>query len=294
VVACGTRWGKSTHAVHEAIAALLEPRDRALGWIVAPTYELTRRVFERVVVTLHQYMPHRVKSYDQRGHSIVVTNLGGGTSELRARSADRPAGLLGDALDFLIVDECTEIREDTWSGYLAARLVDRHGTALLISTPTNVHNWFYGEFRRARTDPEYASFAMPTATNPHIDPARIEAERTRLTPEQFASDYLAEFQGLDVTPCTTCGGPDVHAIAATSLHGAERPRLCPACGLMVHEDGKTAVSVQGWSGENKLYSMVMVFVDETTDEDMKFPEYCRVIWLCPSPENPEELPPGCE
>jgi hypothetical protein len=40
VLACGTRWGKSTCAAMEAVAALLEPRERAVGWLVAPTYEV--------------------------------------------------------------------------------------------------------------------------------------------------------------------------------------------------------------------------------------------------------------
>src|SRR5215813_5842877 len=66
VLACGVRWGKSTAAAMEAVAALLEPRDRALGWIVAPTYDSARRIFDEVVRTLHQHFAHRVLRYDAR------------------------------------------------------------------------------------------------------------------------------------------------------------------------------------------------------------------------------------
>ena len=48
VVASGTRFGKSMLATHEAIAFLLEPRQRMDAWLVAPTYELTKRVFDLV------------------------------------------------------------------------------------------------------------------------------------------------------------------------------------------------------------------------------------------------------
>jgi hypothetical protein len=295
VVACGTRWGKSTVAVFETIASLLEPRERALGWLVAPTYELTRRIFERLVAVLHDRMRHRIRKYDPRAHVIVVVNLGGGYSELRARSADRPAGLLGDALDFLVVDECTEIRDDVWDEYIAARLLDRHGTALLLSTPTDVSSWFFKQYRRAKKDPAYAAFAMPTTSNPHIDAALIEAERKRLAPEVFASQYEARFTGLDFEKCDTCGGPDVYARAGITLHDDERPKFCPDCGLIVNEDGKTAVAIETWGDEDRLACSVIIFAHEVGYEEFEFPDYCRRVLFISSTEitHPEQLPEGC-
>src|SRR5678815_4878676 len=46
VLACGVRWGKSTLAAHEAIAAAMIPAEHSIGWVVAPTYDLSRRVFD--------------------------------------------------------------------------------------------------------------------------------------------------------------------------------------------------------------------------------------------------------
>ena len=81
------------------------------------------------------------------------------------------------------------------------------------------------------------------------------------------------------------------------LHGAEKPRYCPDCGLMVHEDGKTAVAIEGWSGEDRLSASVIVWVDETNDgdENYEFPDYCRRLFIdTRHMPHPEELPPGCE
>jgi len=50
-------------------------------------------------------------------------------------SADRPDGLLGEAIHFLIVDEAAAVRDNVWDEYLAPRLIDRDGWALLVSTP---------------------------------------------------------------------------------------------------------------------------------------------------------------
>lgn len=243
VVACGTRWGKSTLGVYEAIAELLQPREHALGWIVAPTYELTSRIFARVVEVLHEKLKHRIRAYSLRGHWISVINLGGGVSELRAKTADRPSGLLGEALDFVIIDEATTVRDEVFDDHIAPRLVDRKGRALLLSTPGGP-NWFYKEFRRGQhgKDSEYASFAKPTWTNPHVPAEAIEAERKRLGGELFMQQYGAEFLGVENFPCDTCGGPSVEMVSCTVVFdGGDDPPLCPECGKYVDEKGRTKV-----------------------------------------------------
>lgn len=243
VVACGTRWGKSTLAVYETIAALLEPRGKTLGWIVAPTYELTSRVFGRVVDVLHERLRHRVVVYSQQGHWIQVVNLAGGTSELRARSADKPAGLLGEALDFMIVDEAASIRDNVYDEHLAARLVDRKGWGLFLSTPAGP-DWFYAQYRRGerRKDPGYASFSMPTWSNPHVPAETVAAERGRLTHDQFRQQYGAEFLGVEHWPCELCGGPSLEQVSCVVvIDGGDDPPTCPECGEYVDEKGKTKV-----------------------------------------------------
>lgn len=284
VLACGTRWGKSTLAAYECAAFLLEPSDKALGWLVAPTYELTRRVFERVVSILSDRMEHRVKSYDRRKHSIVVSNWGGGISELRARSADRPSGLLGDALDFLIVDEAVMIREDVWDTFIAPRLIDRHGAALLLSTPTSTASWFFREYKRAKKDSEYESFCMPTISNPHIRGELVEAERKRLAPEVFASQYEAKFTGIDLVPCDRCGGPRESAPCVVFFHEDEQPLSCAECGHLVGEDGLTRVSLV----DGKRQATIIRFVGRRPPEFFVPSGVSRVLTMEDTPENIED------
>ena len=103
IVACGTRWGKSLCAAMELIAALMAPRDSSLGWLVAPTYDLADRAYRNVEWLVMRRLKHRVIESDS--HGLAIRNLGGGRSELRVKSSDKPASLLGEGLDFLIVDE---------------------------------------------------------------------------------------------------------------------------------------------------------------------------------------------
>ena len=149
VLVCGVRWGKSTVGVMEAIAALLEPRADSLGWIVGPTFDLSDRVVRQARDVLRKHLKHRIVGEDPRERSLVVRNLGGGLSEVRARSADNPAWLLGEGLDWLVVDEAARLKADVWEGHLSQRLVDRDGWALLTSTPRG-GGWFRDLFRRGQ------------------------------------------------------------------------------------------------------------------------------------------------
>lgn len=254
VVACGVRWGKSTVGVHEVIAELLWPRERALGWLVAPTYETTKRIGERVVMTLHQHMPHRIVGIDARERSITIANLGGGVSVLRARSADRPVGLLGESLDFLVVDEAAQVDVRVWREFLAPRLIDCNGSALLLSTPDG-GGWFYDEFRRAKKDGAYESWAFPTSANPRINQDLIEAERKRLPLDVFRAQYLAEFVGVAIEPCETCHGPKRGARSWVILIADEQLDECPACKRPVDKEGETVVPLRADGTEGDVRVM---------------------------------------
>src|SRR5258708_30081564 len=60
IVACGVRFGKSLCAAMEALAAAMEPRERSLGWIVAPTYDLSERRFNQAVTIAGRHLKHRL------------------------------------------------------------------------------------------------------------------------------------------------------------------------------------------------------------------------------------------
>src|SRR5437867_11475036 len=67
IVACGVRWGKTTCGVGEAVAALLEPRECSLGWVVAPSYDLADKTFRQVSDASQAHFRQRVQNLDVRG-----------------------------------------------------------------------------------------------------------------------------------------------------------------------------------------------------------------------------------
>src|SRR5260221_2113688 len=193
IVACGVRWGKSLCAAMEAIAAAMEPAERSIGWICAPTYDLSERIFNQVVVTVAGRLRHRLVNLREHERRLVVRNMGGGLSEIRGKSADNPISLLGEGLDWVIVDEASRLKPAIWESHLSQRLIDRHGWALLISTPKG-KGYFFDLFKRGQgVDPDYASWNMPSWANPLLDRDVIEQERERLPERVFRQEFGAEF-----------------------------------------------------------------------------------------------------
>ena len=193
VVACGARWGKTVCAAMEGIAAAMQPNEHSVGWVVAPTYDLTDRVFREIQLVVTTHLQHRIVQMRDSDRRLVLRNLAGGTSEIRGKSADNPVSLLGEGLDWVIVDEASRLKPTIWESYLSQRLIDRKGWALLISTPKG-KGYFYDLFRRGQgRDPDFQSWNYPSWTSPLLDREMIEEEQKRLPDRVFKQEYGAEF-----------------------------------------------------------------------------------------------------
>ncbi|MBK8172775.1 MAG: hypothetical protein IPK60_20895 [Sandaracinaceae bacterium] len=229
VVACGVRWGKTTCAAMEGIAAAMMPGERSIGWVVAPTYDLADRVFREIEVIVLERLRHRLVQKKEAERRIFLRNLSGGISEIRAKSADNPVSLLGEGLNWLVVDEAARLKPLIWQNHLSQRLIDKKGWALLISTPKG-KGYLHEMFRRGQgleRDADWASWNMPSWTNPLLDASLIEAERSRLPQRVFAQEYGAQFvEGSgsvfrNVRECATGSWKDVHR---RQLQRRPRPR----------------------------------------------------------------------
>jgi hypothetical protein len=138
-------------------------------------------------------------------------------------------------------------------------LIDRGGWSLVISTPKGL-DWFYDEFERGETDADYQCWQAPTRANPFIDAAVIEAERARLTSDQFAQQYEAKFIGVPKKPCKQCGGPREDGSGKLTMEKGisnERycPPRCPACRMIVDDAGRCVVRrVNQWHASYWIHS----------------------------------------
>ncbi len=193
IVACGVRWGKTWCAAMEALAAAMVPCERSVGWVVAPTYDLADRVFREILYIAVQHLRHRIVSMRESTRQLVLRNMAGGLSEIRGKSADNPVSLLGEGLDFVIIDEASRLKPNIWQSHLSQRLIDRKGWALLISTPKG-KGYFFDLFRLGQGKNDgYRSWNYPSWTNPLLDAELIERERGCVPERVFRQEYGAEF-----------------------------------------------------------------------------------------------------
>ena len=181
---CGRRWGKTTIAMEVILRLLLEGKPAA--WY-APTYRLLKDAWAQIKLTLE---PVTVRSLEAERLEVI----GGGI--LECWSLDKADAGRGRAYAGLVVDEAAIVPnfEAAWEQSLRAQLSDYRGEAWFLSTPKGTASYFHALYQRGQAgEPNWASWQMPTATNPFIDPQEIAGAKDDLTDLAFAQEYLAQF-----------------------------------------------------------------------------------------------------
>lgn len=198
IVACGTRWGKSMIVAAIVLKALMQAEKvkPIRIWIVAKSYNLTDKVFRRIVEWYFKIHPSQTASVKERPFPQLRTVDG---SFVECRSAEDPDGLRGEELDLLIVDEAAILPRNIWE-LLQARLLSRAGKSICISTPFG-QNWFWEEYLKAQEDK--AGFNFPTNDNPEYREntlwsspdkiKRLEELKQELPSKVYQQDYEASF-----------------------------------------------------------------------------------------------------
>lgn len=197
-VAClGRRRGKTYCLGAEFIAGLSEKNFHS--WAVAPTYELTDRVFsfvwEQVIINEiyggNSAIRHASKTRDNR---YIETKWG---SWIKGKSAESPKSLKGEQLDLIGYDECAEDDELIWLQYLEPCLLDRRGRAIFISTPKG-YNWFKNYYHRGEMPEFYETgwrcYHSPTWENPFLNQEDIAALKRQTPALVWNQEYGAKFE----------------------------------------------------------------------------------------------------
>lgn len=182
IVDAGRRWRKSSLGATACIACAAQGKR---AWWVGPTFPVAM-IGWRMIHGLAVQVP----GVEVNKSELRVTFPSGGW--VQVKSADNPDSLRGEGLDLAVLDECAVMKEEAWTASIRPALSDRKGGALFISTPRG-HNWFWRIYQRGLQGGEWQSWKFPTASNPHIDPAEIEAARQSLPERIFAQEYLADF-----------------------------------------------------------------------------------------------------
>jgi hypothetical protein len=200
VVVAGRRWGK-TRAAEVALILASAAKQKQLVWYVAPTYAQAR---DLVWESLKSAIPDALikKTHETRMTILLVNG-----SVIMLKGADKPDSLRGVGIDFLVIDEAQDVKEETWKTVLRPTLAATGGRVLFICTP-KAFNWVYDLYVLGQRGDTYVddkgntvvndwkSWQFPTITSPFIPKAEIEAARRDMDPKSFAQEFLASFETM--------------------------------------------------------------------------------------------------
>lgn len=197
IICAGRRWGKSALMgaiiTHEFLKGINEIRKGKRGsvkiWIVAPTYELSRKVFEYVVKFLLEFDKGFAKHISERPQPNIRVSEG---IWIQCKSATEPMSMLGEELDLAVIDEAPLIGNKTYHQYIYPLTIakSRNCRTYLIGTPRG-KDWFQALYLILKE--KNAAFHFTTLDGVETDEATLE-EIKKVTPDLlFRQEYLAEF-----------------------------------------------------------------------------------------------------
>jgi len=198
IICAGRRWGKSAVSAYIVLKTFLDALDEIKEgkrasiqiWIVAPTYELTRKVFSYVV----QWILKVDKGFSQYIH--YTPNRPGDitVSEgiwIQCKSTETPDSLLGEEVDLMVVDEAATIQRKLLGSHIYPPVSGktRKGKLIFISTPRG-RNWFWEKFEELKGN----AFHFKSTDGVEITEEKLEELRQKFPRAIIEQEYLAVFR----------------------------------------------------------------------------------------------------
>lgn len=187
VMNCGRRFGKTVIAARMLVTKSRQPNK--MLWWCAPTYKIVKRGYAEVLKQLPDgvltHEPPPESNFDA-GRSVILRFKNG--TKMEFYSAERPEGMLGAGVDFVVMDEAAIMGARIWNQIISPTLMDHEGGALMISTPRG-HNWFYRCWQKGQDpqQPDWESWTFTTQDNPTLpegEADRMAADMPRMEADQ--------------------------------------------------------------------------------------------------------------
>jgi hypothetical protein len=190
VAACGRRFGKSHLGIREMARFARLPKQRV--WYVSPTYRMSKQIIWQPLKEKLMAVRWVEKANEQ---DLTLTLRNGSTIGLRG--ADNPDSLRGVGLNFLVIDEASDVKEETWTTVLSPTLSDTGGHVLFLGTPRG-RNWFHALWERGQNGvPGWASWQYTTLQGGNVPPDEVEQKKRDLDELSFAQEYEASFVSFE-------------------------------------------------------------------------------------------------
>lgn len=189
VVAAGRRCGKSRLAAWTMIIRALQANGCTVFY-VAPTQGQARDIMWSLIEELaFPVIQHK------HVNNMEFKLING--SRICLKGGDRPDTMRGVSLEFLVLDEYADVKQQVWEEILRPALADRKGDALFIGTPKG-RNHFYDLFVYAKggEDESYKGWHFTSYDNEKLDPNEIDLAKKSMSSYAFRQEFMASFEAL--------------------------------------------------------------------------------------------------
>ena len=201
VVGAGRRFGKSYLARVKLIVKALETTnehgydltDKACYYI-APTFNQAKDIMWQPLKQMAAPITEKV-----RENECILTLVNG--RQIHLKGSDRPEGLRGVGLSYVVMDEYAFMKEEVWTSIIRPTLADVRGGGLFIGTP-NGKNHFYDLFLNAKEgldSEDWEAFTYKSLDNPFLDPAEVVMATKDMPMEFVRQEFEANFASFGGT-----------------------------------------------------------------------------------------------
>ena len=189
VLITGRRFGKTFLALNELAKFSRYPKKKV--WYIAPTYRMCKDIMLDPLVdkmTKHKW----ISKVNYSDLTISLRNK----SLIQLRSSENFNALRGVGLDFICIDEFSDVDERAWFEVLRPTLSDKskEGSALFLGTPRGYGNWSYNLFTKHESDNNWQSFQYTTLDGGQVSANEIDQAKNDLDDRTFRQEYMASFE----------------------------------------------------------------------------------------------------
>jgi hypothetical protein len=185
ILNCTRQWGKSTVAAIKALHhALTEPG--SVTCICCPSARQSAELLRKIEMFARKLgISRRSDGVNEisllfPNHSRII-GLPGRDSTIRGVSA----------VSMLIVDEASNVPDALYNAVRPMLAAVENNCVWLLSTPGDRAGFFYETW--SSSAPNWTKVAIPATECPRISPQYIDEERSRMTANDFAREYLCQF-----------------------------------------------------------------------------------------------------
>ena len=202
----GRRWGKTDGYVQRIY--YWGSRNPGLYWWVGLSWQSASmkrawRAVTHAALKIYYELGLDPRKYINRTrHEVIIPGLG----DIWFRTADNPASLAGEGVKGAVFDEFSLAREDVWTEYLRATLLDYKGWIGFGGVPKGI-NWASILWQNAADWDGWIQIHATTYENPFIDPKEVDKIKRTSTQRIFEQEYLAQIvqgEGIVFRNITAC------------------------------------------------------------------------------------------